>query len=171
MVSPARASTSWRSSVKLKGFAAPLVLMVEPLAPSPRPERFCKIVRKILQHALKRIWGGLTETADRGIAHRGRQLLEQALVPGSVRHQLHGLFGPHPARRALAPALVLEEAHQVERHRLHVIMLGQNDNRMRPDDAAVRLEGAEIERQIRHAGRQNAARGAARQIGLETMPG
>src|SRR5260370_7888406 len=101
MVSPARASTSWRSSVKLKGFAAPLVLMVEPLAPSPCPERFCKIVRKILQHALKRIWGALPETADRGIAHRGRHLLEQALDPGSVRHQLHASSPPHPPRLPL----------------------------------------------------------------------
>src|SRR5450432_1275590 len=175
MVSPSRPSTSWPSSVKLKGFAAPLVLIGRSLrrpsgrssAPSPCPERLCEIVGEILKYAQKRIWGRLAETADRGILHGGGQLLEQALVPRSAGHELRGLLGPHPAGRALAAALVLEEAHQVQGHRLHVILLRQDDNRMRPNEAAVRLERTEIERNIRHAGRQDAARGAAREVGLE----
>src|SRR5258708_24795197 len=117
MVSPSRPSTSWPSSVKLKGFAAPLVLIGRSLrrssAPSPCPERLCEILGKILKDAQQRIWGCLTETADRGIPHGGGQLLEQALVPRSARHQFRGLLGPHPAGRALAAAFVLEEAHQV----------------------------------------------------------
>src|SRR5712672_1688519 len=95
MVSPSRPSTSWPSRVKLKDFAAPLVLIAVSLGnPSPHPERLCEIVRKILQYAQKRIGGRLAETADRGVAHGSRQLLEQALVPRSIRHQLHRLLGP-----------------------------------------------------------------------------
>src|SRR6266851_2672785 len=141
MVSPTRASTSWPSRVKLKGLAAPLLLMCtssgSSSAPSPRPEWFGEIVGKILQDAKKRIWGRLAEAADRRIAHGGRELIEQAFVPRSIRHQLRRLLGPDPAGRALAAALVLEEAHQVQRHRLHVVMLGQNHNRVRSHEASV----------------------------------
>src|SRR2546427_12911423 len=38
---------------------------------------------------------------------------------------------------------------------------------MGADEAAVGLERAEIERQVGHGGRENSARGAARQIALE----
>src|SRR5262249_2072713 len=85
------------------------------------------------------------------------------------RHQLDRLLRAHPAWRALAAALVLEETHEVERYRFHVILVRQNDNRMRPDEAAMRLEGSEIERQIRHRRRQYSARGTTRQISLEAV--
>ena len=40
---------------------------------------------------------------------------------------------------------------------------------MRPDEAAVGLESSEIERNVRHRGRQDAAGRAARQIAFEGM--
>ena len=39
----------------------------------------------------------------------------------------------------------------------------------RADEAAVRLELAEVERDVGHRGRQDAARGAARQVGAERV--
>jgi hypothetical protein len=69
----------------------------------------------------------------------------------------------------LAAAFVLEEAHQVERHRFHIVLVRQDHNRVRPHEAAVFLQRAEIERQIGHGCRQDPAGGAARQIGLEVV--
>ena len=43
------------------------------------------------------------------------------------------------------------------------------DDRVRADEAAVRLELAEVERDVGHRGRQDAARGAARQVGAEAV--
>ena len=79
------------------------------------------------------------------------------------------LFGADPARRALAAALILEEFHEVERHCLHIVLVRQDHNRVRPDEAAVFFQGAEVERNIGHRRRQDAAGGAARQIALERM--
>ena len=93
--------------------------------------------------------------------------LQQRLVPVRRRHQLDRLLGADAAGRALAAALVLEEAHQVERHRLHVVLVGEDDDRGRADEAAIGFERAEIERDVGHRRRQDAARGAARQIALE----
>src|SRR5262249_57586883 len=87
----------------------------------------------------------------------------------AVGHQGGGLLGAGRAGRALAAALVLEEAHQVEPHRLHIVLVGEDDNRVRPHEAAVLFQRAEVERQIRHRGRQNPAGGTAGQIALEAV--
>ena len=118
---------------------------------------------------LDRVHRRLAQAADRGVAHDPRQFLQQRLVPVRRGHQLHRLFGADAARRALAAALILEKAQQVERHRLHVVLVGEHDNRGRAGKAAVRLERAEIERDVGHRRRQDAARGAARQIALERV--
>src|ERR1700734_3970483 len=86
-----------------------------------------------------------------------------------MRHQLGRLLGADPAWRALAAALILEELHQVKSHRLHIVLVGQNDNRVGAYEAAVFFQRAEIERQVGHGFRQDAARSAARQIGLEAV--
>ena len=130
-------------------------------------QRFRQFLGEIFQHAEQRIRRRLAEAADRGVAHRGRQLGQQRRVPRALRHQLDGLLGADAAGRALAAAFVLEELHQVERHRLHVVLVGQDDNRVRADEAAVFFQRAEIERQVGHRRRQDAAGGAARQIALE----
>ncbi len=70
------------------------------------------------------------------------------LVPVRRGQQLDGLLGAGAARRALAAALVLEEAQQVQRHRLHVVLVGEDDHRGRADEAAVGFERAEIERDV-----------------------
>src|SRR5262249_35115364 len=81
---------------------------------SPTPERLRQLLREILQHAQERVRRRLAEPADRGVAHGVRELRQQRLIPGSGCHQRSGLLGSRPAGRALAAALVLEEAHQVE---------------------------------------------------------
>ena len=115
----------------------------------------------------QRIRGRLAEAADRGIAHRLAQLVEQFPVPHRPLHQHRRLLGADAARRALAAALVLEEAHQVQRRALHAVLLRQDDDRGRADEAAVFFQRAEIERDVVHRGRQDAAGRAARQIGVE----
>src|SRR5919198_2796150 len=97
---------------------------------SPTPERLLQLLRKILEHAQQRIGRSLTETADRSVAHSVRKFRQQGLVPGTGCHQLGRLLGSHSARGALAAAFILEEAHQIERHRLHIVLVGQDDNRV-----------------------------------------
>src|SRR5690606_23063830 len=95
------------------------------------------------------------------------QLVQERLIPRTLLHQLDRLLGTNAAGRALAARLVLEKAHQVQSHGFHVVLVGQDDNRVGTDEAAVFFERAEIERQVRHGRRQAATRGAARQIALE----
>src|SRR6476646_9970706 len=52
---------------------------------------------------------------------------------------------------------------------LDVVLVGENYNRMRTHKAAVLFESSEIEGNIRHRSRQNAAGGTAREVGLERM--
>src|SRR6185437_11841742 len=96
-----------------------------------------------------------------------RQLRQQVHVPRAALHQLDRLLGADAARRALTAALVLEELEQIQSDGLHVILVGQNDNRVRPDKAAVFLQSSEIERDVGHRRRQNAAGWTAREISLE----
>ena len=53
--------------------------------------------------------------------------------------------------------------------RLEVVLVGQDDHGMAADEAAQMLELAEVERQVGHRGRQDAARGAARQVGAKAV--
>ena len=66
-----------------------------------------------------------------------------------------------PARQGvhLPAALVLEEPHQVERYIPHVVLVGEDDDRMAADKTAVFLKLSEVERQIGHGSRKNAAGG------------
>ena len=84
-------------------------------------------------------------------------------APGPSRplHQPTRLLRADPAGRALAAALVLEEAHQVERRASHVVLVREHHDRGRADEAAVLLQRAEIERDVAMRRGQDAARGAA----------
>ena len=92
--------------------------------------RLFQILREELDHGHQRIGSRLAEAADRGIGHDLRQVLEQGRVPRLLRHKLNGLLGAIPAGRALAAALVLEELHEVQGYGLHIVLVGQNDNRV-----------------------------------------
>ena len=81
---------------------------------------------------------------------RSDSSVSKASVPRTLLHELHRLLGSDAAGRALAAALVLEELQEVQRDRLHIVLLGQDYHRMRPDEAAVLLEHAEIERKVGH---------------------
>src|SRR5262245_23908512 len=144
MVSPARMSISRSSMVKVSGLSPASVLIVAPLSrseyvaafsypsyQSPTSERLAQLLGKIFQHAQQRVGRRLAEAADRGVAHGVRELGQQRLIPGAGCHQLGGLLGSRPAGRALAATLVLEEAHQVERHRFHIVLVGEDHNRVR----------------------------------------
>src|SRR6202030_1942852 len=51
--------------------------------------------------------------------------------------RLNALLGAGAAWRALATALVLEEAQQVQRHRFHVVLVGEDDHRTRTGKASL----------------------------------
>src|SRR5262249_49791989 len=70
---------------------------------------------------------------------------------------------------ALAAAFILEEFHQIQRRSLDVVLVGKYYDRVRTHKTTVLFEGSEIERNIRHRCRKNAARGTPREIGLERM--
>src|SRR3954447_26249384 len=137
IVSPGSASISVPSSVKRIGSViAPSYQLMQsrrkpgptdqfsslwnggpPLLPGPReggPSR--QILPGMLQYLLDRVHRRLAKTADRGVAHHHLQIVEQLFVPARAVHQHDRLFGADPARRTLAAAFVLEEAHQIERH-------------------------------------------------------
>ena len=75
----------------------------------PYVRRKCFIDRRSAGWA--RAWPRPQIEASRMAADR---LVEQRLVPAARRHQRDRLLGADPAGRALAAALVLEEAHQVD---------------------------------------------------------
>src|SRR5262249_56014575 len=50
---------------------------------------------------------------------------------GTGCDEVDGLLGSGPAGSALAAAF-LEEAHEVERHCIHIVLVGESDNRVRP---------------------------------------
>src|SRR5262249_55521783 len=101
--------------------------------------------------------------------HGVTEFRQQRRIPHAALHELHGLFGADPARRALAAAFILEEAHQVQRRRLDVVLVRQDDDRGRANEAAAFFQRPEVERNIIHRGRQDAPGRAARQIGLERV--
>src|SRR5690349_10082662 len=104
------------------------------------------LVREMFRDAADRVGSRLSETADRGVGHRDRKLLEERRVPLLRFHEVRGLRGADPARRALAARLVLEEAHEVQRRVARLVVLRKDDHRRRADEAAVRLQRVEIER-------------------------
>ena len=75
----------------------------------------------------------------------------------------------HPARRALAARLVVEELHEVDRRLARLVLVGQHDNRRRADEAAVRLQRIEVERDVGLRRGQDASGGAAGQVGVELV--
>src|SRR5690606_19177360 len=72
-----------------------------------------------------------------------------------------------PAGCALPAGFVLEEAHQVLNCCADVVLVGEYDDRRGADEAAVFLQGIEIEGDVGEAGGEDATRSAARQVGLE----
>src|SRR5215475_7762014 len=170
MVSPSSASTSLPSRMNFTNLDLPLPAVIAfRLSPSPAPQWSRQFIRKIFQNTQQRIWGRLAKPTNRRIAHRRRQLFQELYVPGTLGHQLGRFLGPDAAGRALAAALVLEKLHQIQRHSLDVVLVGEDHNRVRPYEAAVFFQCSKIERNIGQRGRQYAARRATGQIGLEYM--
>src|SRR2546421_12788229 len=90
IVSPALASTSTPSRVKVTVLPEPLVVITSPLA-----ERLAQLLGKIFQHAQQRIGRRLAKPADRGVAHGVREFRQQRRVPRTLCHQTDGLLGSH----------------------------------------------------------------------------
>src|ERR1700677_1491030 len=118
-------------------------------------------VRKEFDHTVDRVWRRLPQSANRGIAHHLGEIRERLTIPLVALDQHIGLGRAHTAGRALAAGLMLEEAHHVAGRRLGSILIRQHDHSGGADEAAMRLQGVEIERYVAHRGRQDAARCAA----------
>src|SRR5690606_6828832 len=125
-----------------------------------------EILPEIPHHRAHRVHRRLAEAADRGVAHDLGEVLEETLVPARRRQELDGLLRAGAAGGALAAALVLEELQEIQRDALHIVLVGKDDDGMAAEKAAVLFEQAEIERLVRQRGRQDPARGAARQEAL-----
>src|SRR5688572_29383230 len=110
MLRSARAATDFPFSVNVTSLASSAVL-VWCIRDSSFP--LLDFLGEILQHGQLRIGRGLAETADRGVHHRLRQLLQQRLVPVLLAHQAERFLGAHAAGGALAARFVLEEPHHV----------------------------------------------------------
>src|SRR3954462_9707009 len=118
---PGRAQREPGSIPTARDYGSPLSRGRQRSLSSPLAQRLREIVAEILEYASQRVRRSLSEPADRGIAHCGRELGQQRLIPRSRCHQLDGLLGSSAAGGALAAAFILEEAHQVERDGLHVV--------------------------------------------------
>ena len=79
------------------------------------------------------------------------------------------LGGADAARRALPAGFVSEKPHQVQRGIARAIVLRQHDDGCRADEAAVRLQRVEIERDVAQRRGQDAARRAARQVRIKIV--
>src|SRR2546421_11595915 len=83
---------------------------------------------------LDRARSGLSKPADRGVAHRLRDLSEQRdvlAVPRLRKHPLEDLLLPlraDPARHALAARLVLEKGRDAQKDRAEVGGIVEDDN-------------------------------------------
>ena len=97
------------------------------------------------------------------------ELAEKLAVPALGLHQLHRLGAADPARRALAAALVGEEAQHVERRRPRAVPVGEDHHGRRADEGAVRLQRVEVERHVVERGGQQPGRRPAGLVGLEGM--
>ena len=84
-----------------------------------------------------------------------------------LTHQHDGLFGAHAAWRALPARFVGEELHHVKRGVARAIVLRKDDDRGRADEATVRLQRVEIERDIAERCRQDTAGRATGQVTVE----
>src|SRR5437762_14368420 len=73
------------------------------------------------------------------------------------------------ARRALAARFLVEELHQIGGRGSRRVALRQDHDRRRADEAAVGLQRVEVEGDVALRGGQDAARGAARQVGIELV--
>ena len=66
-------------------------------------------------------------------------------------HQLQGFHRAHPAGRALTTRLFGKEVHDVARRIRRFVMIRKNHDRRRSDEAAVLVQGIEIERNVGRA--------------------
>jgi hypothetical protein len=126
----------------------------------------CAKCRSTLSTTLGAAW---PQAADRRVAHHRPQFAQQAGVPMRRGHQRRGLGGAGAARRALAAGLVHEEVHHVARRIGCPVGLRQHDHRRRADEAAVRLQRVEVQRQVGQVRRQHAAAGPAGQVGIQLV--
>ena len=69
----------------------------------------------------------------------------------------------------MAAGLVGEEGEQVVGDGAQFVLVREHDDRRRADEAAVGLQGVEVERQVGERGGQDAARGAAGQVGEQAV--
>src|SRR5258707_6318367 len=77
------------------------------------------VLAEMHQQVIDRIGRGLTEAANRRIAHDRLQVAQRRLVQNTFRlQQRHHLAPSLAAPRAPAPAFPAEELQQVERHAL-----------------------------------------------------
>ena len=63
------------------------------------------LLRKVFLHTAHRIRCGLTQTTNRGNRHDRADVVQRGVVPDRRFHQLRGLGGADPARRALTANL------------------------------------------------------------------
>src|SRR5262249_29537045 len=84
------------------------------------------LVREIPHHRQRGIRRRLPQATYGSVHHGLRKFLEQRLVPFALFHQRQRLGGAHPAGRALAARLVVEELHEVDRRLRRLVPVGKN---------------------------------------------
>src|SRR5579885_165725 len=167
MVSPGRASMFLPSSVKgtvrglprYCGFAAMLL------------SASLEFLRKIFYRTSQGVGRRLAQTADGGVDYHLRELLQQIEVPVLPLHQFHRLGGAHPAGRALATGLVLEEAHGVQGGGAGAVLVREDDDRRGADEAAVGVQRVKIQWNVAETCGQDAAGGPAGKVAVKFVTG
>ena len=95
---------------------------------------------EILDHAIHGIGGRLPQPTDGGVPHDLRQIRQQGQVPMGLIHQSRGLGCAHPTGCALPTRFMLEKFHHVAGRRFGRVVIGQNDDRSRADEASMGLQ-------------------------------
>ena len=95
---------------------------------------------------------------------------ERVLAASCCRTPTAGMKVTTDSERAVkSQKLVLEEAHRVARRADRAVVVGEDHDGGRADEAAVRLQRVEVERNVGERRRQDAARRAARQVSVESV--
>ena len=129
----------------------------------------CQLLRKIFDHAGDRVGRRLPEPANRRVDHRPGKAPPAARCPISAARAARPPLRCRRGRACIDRRTHRQKAHQIQRGVACAVVLRKDDHRRGADEASVRLQRVEVERDVGQRSRQNSARGAARQISVELV--
>ena len=114
-------------------------------------------------------WRGLPQSADRGVIMACESSASKGWFHLAMAISAHRLRRADAAGRALAAGFLVEETHQVSAASRALSCCGKDDHRRGTDEASMRLQRIEVQRNIAQRCRKDSARRAAGQVAVERV--